>query len=131
MIHSFFVFSACAEVVPRLTSAVVPGQSILRVRGGSSQGGVQVIEGLFVFSAHAEVVQSRGRRSILRARGGSSHHGVRNSLGSAVFSAHAEVVPVLGVVMGCGVGILRARGGSSGGEIALHCFPEYSSRTRR
>ena len=58
MIHSFFVFSACAEVVPRLTSAVVPGQSILRVRGGSSEGGVQVIEGLFVFSAHAEVVHT-------------------------------------------------------------------------
>ena len=48
-----------------------------------------------------------------------------------VFSAHAEVVPAGQLRGGVGVGILRARGGSSDTLTVLMFTPVYSPRTRR
>ena len=48
-----------------------------------------------------------------------------------VFSAHAEVVPLTPRTSPEQVSILRARGGSSGHNVAVYFNQEYSPRTRR
>ena len=48
-----------------------------------------------------------------------------------VFSAHAEVVPVEAIGKIWDGSILRARGGSSYGAVALSRDGKYSPRTRR
>ena len=54
-----------------------------------------------------------------------------NAVAAGVFSAHAEVVPYLPTSFLLHMGILRARGGSSG-FMAMTAFnPVYSPRTRR
>ena len=72
------VFSAHAEVVPKIRKQMKRLNSILRARGGSSL--IMLISSSLhpVFSAHAEVVPRlmvlHGfGGGILRARGGSSH----------------------------------------------------------
>ena len=50
---------------------------------------------------------------------------------SAVFSAHAEVVPCYHWETVGGVGILRARGGSSSSRTISPGVFSYSPRTRR
>ena len=52
-------------------------------------------------------------------------------LRGAVFSAHAEVVPKATQVAQNDLGILRARGGSSGTDLLSILNRQYSPRTRR
>ena len=48
-----------------------------------------------------------------------------------VFSAHAEVVPTASPSCSLILGILRARGGSSGFDAYAFAYAMYSPRTRR
>ena len=93
----------------------MPGEGILRARGGSSHNSKRFAKSIKVFSAHAEVVPVvfTGTHEF------------------NVFSAHAEVVPRFAHEFRNQMRILRARGGSSVVSRLLYALDGYSPRTRR
>ncbi len=113
--RTLHLFSAHAEVFPRPTTAILTRASLLRARGGISEGPGWITGTLF---------SSPRTRRYFTVR-------LESGREPRLFSAHAEVFPNHSIHRRFKASLLRARGGIS--NFSLDCLPPVCSspRTRR
>ena len=109
------LFSAHAEVFPRMLACDSSCLTLLRARGGISNSREA--------SAHYQVSSPRTRRYFPEQKGGRASE--------RLFSAHAEVFPPPLSMAIIGISLLRARGGISRTGTPANIYPGSSPRTRR